>query len=43
MNFILFFHMYIKNYFIYFIICQIEHIVKLNKQLTTFVKMTNGF
>jgi hypothetical protein len=27
----------------YLIICQIEHLVKLDKKMTTLVKMTNGF
>jgi hypothetical protein len=27
----------------YLIICQIEHLVKLNKKMTTLVKITNGF
>ncbi len=28
---------------IYLTICQIEHLVKLNKKMTTLVKITNGF
>jgi hypothetical protein len=26
----------------YLIICQIEHLIKSNKEMTTLVKMTNG-
>jgi len=27
----------------YLIICQIEHLVKLDKKMTTLIKMANGF
>jgi hypothetical protein len=27
----------------YLIICQIEHLIKLDKKMTTLAKMTNGF